>query len=896
MKSLFQNSNSLPVHYHVFRQQPFGLYLKKSGIITLLLLFFAVTAGLSQNSILNKKITINQSGLSLEDALMALGDQAGCTFSYSSSLIETNKKVDLHYDNIPLIKILEDILGETAKGVQVQNNGTGIPQITIKPIRKTGSIKGNVKDPEGKVAEFVNVRIKETGKGSVTDAEGNFILKDIPDGNYTLLVSFLGLATQSRQAVISADQVLTMDFTLLPDHTLLQQVEVTGRKENSYKSDYSFSATKVQMAVKDISQTVSTITKELIQDRQAFKLNDVVQNIAGVNQFSVYDDITIRGFRSARDTGRLLNGMRVSNNWLSPMLTNIERVEVIKGPASATFANTNPGGTVNMITKKPLDKSRQSINFTVGSYNTIRTQADFTGPLDSAKTLLYRINIGYENAESFVNNIFNKNLIVAPSISFLPKKGTRFNVDLVYGDVNTILDRGRPTFQNDNSLFSTPLNFNMNQPGDFLKDKTLSVTFSYSQQLARNMTVNAAFMMSKFNELQNEHGLTDYITRDSVSMDFYDRQIKINSQSLNLYFNNLFSTGQLQHNLLYGYDYNSRNDYFYVKAAIGEADGVANFSLKNPEYFNRPISSYIYQKSNGWTESSESATHGIYIQDVIKFSRFQLLLSLRQEFYKIPASNFTYDPALEQKTQKQNALLPRVGITYALTRDINVYGTYSTGFEPQYSGYLASPSYGGPFDPLTSELLEAGSKGEFFNKRLFAGLSVYRITQNNVLVSANDTGNPDLLRQRGQEQAKGIEAEATGRILPNLSVSLNYAYNVAKIKKESQEELVGRIKENAPKNLSGSWIKYVIDKGPAKGLGISFGHSQVSARNTFETDLVLPAYLILNGGISYKVDRFRLSANVYNITDKSYFSSGYSYDRNWPGAPRNILVNVGYTF
>ena len=177
----------------------------------------------------------------------------------------------------------------------------------------------------------------------------------------------MGLQIQEQSVIIRANETTTISLVFDSAAQTLQTVEVTGRKSSSYKSDYSFSATKVQMALIDIPQTVSTVTKELIQDKQAVRLNDVVQHVAGVSQFSVYDDITVRGFRSTVGGNRLINGLRVANNWTSPNLVNIEKIEVIKGPASAAFANSNPGGTVNLITKKPLDESRQFISFGVGS-------------------------------------------------------------------------------------------------------------------------------------------------------------------------------------------------------------------------------------------------------------------------------------------------------------------------------------------------------------------------------------------------------------------------------------------------------------------------------------------------------------------------------------------------
>ncbi|MCG8319904.1 MAG: TonB-dependent receptor [Cytophagales bacterium] len=258
----------------------------------------------------------------------------------------------------------------------------------------SATIQGKIIDEKGEPLTGINVGLEGTGYGSPTDINGFYLIKEVRSGTYTLVVSGVGFEAQRKKLVIEDAKTLTYDFSFRENTQVLQTVEVTGRRETDYKSDCSFSATKIESKTIDIPQTISTVTKELIQDQQAYRLKDVVKNVAGTNKFSVYDDITIRGFSTSSSNSRLVNGLRsYSNFWTSPLLVNIERVEVIKGTASAMFANTNPGGTINMVTKKPLDEHRKSLSFTTGTWNTYRAQADFTGPINEEETLLYRLNL-----------------------------------------------------------------------------------------------------------------------------------------------------------------------------------------------------------------------------------------------------------------------------------------------------------------------------------------------------------------------------------------------------------------------------------------------------------------------------------------------------------------------
>ena len=200
---------------------------------------------------------------------------------------------------------------------------------------------------------------------------------------------------------------------------------------------------------------------------------------------------------------------------------------------------------------------------------------------------------------------------------------------------------------------------------------------------------------------------------------------------------------------------------------------------------------------------------------------------------------------------------------------------------------------------------EMGAKSSFFDKLFSVNLALYRIELNNILVNANAAGNPDLLTQRGQEQAHGVEVDIIGNPFPNLSLNVNYAFNQAKITESDNEAEIGRIKENAPKQQGGIWAKYTFANGAFEGLGVSLGSNFVTERNTFDTyvevdgeplGLTLPGYVILDAALSYRVNRFNIAVNFNNVLDKTHWVGGYSYTRLFPGAPRNFLLGVGYTF
>jgi iron complex outermembrane receptor protein len=798
------------------------------------------------------------------------------------------------------------------------------------------NITGVVKDINNKPLEKVSITITGKSFNTLTDEKGYFSFTNLPAGKYTLHFSNTGFES-IKKTVNSGNNV---DIVLLPSTEQLQTVEITGRKELGYKNTNSFIGSKTATALKDVPQSISYVTKELMLDQAAVRMGDVVKNISGVNQFTFYDDLTIRGFRiNGGSSTQLMNGMRTFTGfWKQPMVNYLERVEVIKGPASALFGNASPGGTVNRVTKKPLDQNRQSVSITAGSFNTVRALADITGPINHKKTILYRLNLGYEDAKSFRNLQFDKNIVIAPSLSFLPTDKTRINIDFVYNKSKSRLDRGQSIF-NGQDLYSTPISQSLNARNDYLNEATYTAMASLTHQFNSKLAFNAAYLRTGYDQNLLEHRSSNAYAPDSagkainnlVSRQVFRRELNQHSDNASAYFTYDANTGKVGHKLLLGYDYSqtvippgsyqlTANNYLLQNggtAAYNPAKAanyvfydytlpngqtiripkpnVSSFDLTKNDNKEEDMSAYIYNSANSATKPTFASLGGLYLQDQLKLGNLQLLVGLRYETYT-DRNNYKTDTV---KKIRQHALLPRIGLVYSLTKNINLYGIYTKGYNPQDAATQSNPLSGGPFDPLQSELIEGGLKTEWFNGRLTANASVYRITQKNSLYSADNTEQPDLMIQIGQETAKGAELDVAGQITDNWNLILSYAYNDATITQSGKIDLdlVGVQKPNAPKHQGNIWTKYTIANGLAKGLGAGIGANFVTERNVSLNKVQhLPGYSLLNGALYYKWNKVRIQFNFNNITNKIYWVGGYDYLRLFPGAPRNWQTTLTYTF
>ncbi|MBB6328612.1 iron complex outermembrane receptor protein [Algoriphagus iocasae] len=789
-------------------------------------------------------------------------------------------------------------------------------------------LKGKITDISGEPLIGASIQVAGTSFGTITDLNGNYQLNFENTGDYQLKLSFIGFSSIQEKVTISK-RSMVRNYQMEEETSNLQEVEIIGRKEEGYKNTSTFIGSKTQTNIKDLPQSVSYVTKELILDQGLMRVGETVKNFSGVSQFTFYDDITIRGFRiNGGSNTQLVNGMRsTSGFWKQPLINYLERVEVLKGPSSALFGNASPGGVVNRVTKKPLDINRNSLSFSIGSFNNFRALADFTGPVNESKTLLYRLNLGYEDAQNFRDLQFDKNVVVAPSLSFIPSDKTRINLDLVFNNSSSRLDRGQSTFEND--LYSTPITRSLNTANDYLKEQTYTITTSLNHQISKNISFNASYMKTGYNEDLTEHRSSNSYAVDGEGNNIgtmVGRQVFIRKRSrfvdnLSAYFNIQKSTGKFTHKLVVGYDYaqetlpaggsqltangyrnasntgsiakyNPANKEAYLLDVNGNpVPNVTHFDLKNPigSQTMQDMSKYFYAQRS--YDPTLYHLNGFYVQDQITFGKLEAMIGLRYEVY----TDFeNYKKENEQKVN-QNALLPRLGLVFKANENVNFYGTYVEGYNPQTASSISNPNAGGPFDPLISSMVEFGMKSDWFNKRLELTTGIYQIDQKNTLYQV--PGETDLLQQIGKETAKGIEFDVTGRILMNWSVMASYAYNVAEITESPNEIDLGRQKPNAPKHQGNLWTKYEFDQGKISGLGIGLGANFVTERNLSLNDTqTIPGYAVSNAALYYTTGNVRLQININNLTDKTHWVGGYDYLRLFPGAPRNLLGTVTFNF
>ncbi|HTT23926.1 MAG TPA: TonB-dependent receptor [Candidatus Sulfotelmatobacter sp.] len=784
----------------------------------------------------------------------------------------------------------------------------GVTALAQETTSGTASIRGQVVDQQGGVIQDATVILFSSAavrvKEAKTDETGAFSFSDVRPGDYVVEVERSGFAQVEKNVTIASAQRPVQVSIQMKVAGPGQQVTVTA-EAGSFRTDESSVATKTNIPLNEIPQGVGVANQALIKSQQAIRFADAAQNISGVNRDvlaagSIGNALTIRGlplgiFSNYYRDGFVFDGMVPSDT------TDVEQVEILKGPSSVLYGRATAGGIVDLITKEPLPKTYADFSFQGDRYGSVRPTFDITGPIGSSGKLLYRVNGEFADYSNFRDYFHDRRYFLAPAVTWKPDESTtlRFLVEYLHGRTTT--DYGIPALGDRPA--PVPISNYYGEPWQYslLQNRRGSVDVSHS--LGRNWAVRSRFQatLTNWDYLDTSTGylesdnrtLTRYSEDTAYPLRFYDWQTDLTG---------LFRTGKIEHNFLIGFEYGTQSvvqDGVFSDAPPIDLYDPVPFSKTLPDpttletYFFNPADP-DYFPINGTTRL---ATHGGYIQDQIAItSKLKILAGVRFEGFTQKYDELVYGT---HNRQSNFSALPRVGATYQLTQSVSLYASYSRGFSPTLAAQFG-PN-GLPFKPESSHQYEFGVRTSELHGRLSSSLAFYRIRASNLLVT--NPGNPLASIQIGEAGSKGIEADTTGRILPGWDLNFAYAYNEARIASDPVYP-AGNIFQNAPRNSGSIWSIYEVQHGPLTGLSFGGGVQALSYRYVDPSDdVLLPGYARVDAGASYvfgpsrhDVKIFKISANIQNLTNRRYFESGSTPTVIFPGSPIDVWSQLEVRF
>jgi iron complex outermembrane receptor protein len=669
------------------------------------------------------------------------------------------------------------------------------------------------------------------------------------------------------------------------------------------------SALKMNVPVHDVPYSLEDYSQSFMQAVDTTRLTDLYGYMSGVQRAgpSGYD-VTIRGFTSGSTDPNsvLMDGLPgLPARTASPETANIARVEVVKGPASVLYGQDQPGGFINLITKKPQEHYETNVELRANTYdgagipfgqkNGYTGIVDTTGSLDGGRSLLGRAIVEYTNQQSYRAFVLDKDYMVAPSLTWNPSERTRATLLLEFRRGNDSWDEGlvAPSF---NNKLIAPITTRYQNPGDKETEKgetaTLLLHHSFSHSLSWDF--NARSVYSEDYEIGFDNGA---VLKNLTTLSRFDRD-QDNHHHVNFIdtsLTDIFRTGPIQHRLLAGVtygetieDYNRIRDFKTPLLNIDIYDPVIGYNDVPPLPASEPPAAH---------EWASAKAYGAYATDLLTFSahwkgvvgaRYQKVDQLQEELRL---------PNTPNKTRSFSSAFPMGGLIYQPNKDWSIYASYSSSFVPP-NPTAQSVIPGQTLQAQTATQEEVGTKFESAGGRLSATLSLFNIKEINLIQEVGITG---LYEQIGAVRSRGGEFELDFRPTDWWQLSANYALIDAKILDDVDSYVIGSMPLNSPRN-SGSFLSRVQLPGRLSNfgwmLGVIYRSERVGNLATSATsgEFVMPGFTTLDTGIYYTADTYSISLKVSNLLDKQYYQSAFSYVRITPGDPRNIALTLNKTF
>ena len=662
------------------------------------------------------------------------------------------------------------------------------------------------------------------------------------------------------------------------------EINVVGlRNQRGYKLPNSSTATKTDTPLKDIPQSINIIPPQVLQDRGINKVSDALENVSGIIRGSTGssifgDNFNIRGFKASDSIFR--DGVPYQTS--STLGTSdIDRIEVLKGPSSVLFGAGEPGGIINLVSKQPLSKPFAKAEVSAGSFNNYRGAIDFSGPIDPEKKILYRVNADYENNGSFRDFVSSNNFSIAPVVTAALSENTKVSVYGKFRKEEETGDEGIPVFGG--KVPNVPISRFLGE--EFGKRSTNSVNVGYTvdHKFSNNWSLrhNSSYLSYDFSRYFPTLDSVDPITGD-VSRTAYSSQGKYTNFSTSADVTGKIATGNIQHTLLLGteFRYGTQNPAFQFSTAYDP------INLFNPVYARRP-----YPRQFEFFRDDNFSTFAVYLQDQVALSpTLKVLAGARLDTARQFRTTQDVGAARQEFTQTDSALSPRVGIVYQPIEPLSLYASYTRSFAPSFGA--SRNLNNATFAPETGAQVEVGAKADI-SPQLSLNFAVFDIKKQNV--QTPDPSNPDFKLQTGEQTSKGIELDLTGKVLPGLNLALGYAYTDAFVSRDNTFAVGSRLTD-VPYHQFSLLTTYELPQESLKGLGVSLGLYSVGSRpGDLSNSYQLPAYFRTDVSAFYKKDNWRAQLNVRNLFNQGYFINSTSGTFS-PGAPFNVTASLGVEF
>lgn len=677
-------------------------------------------------------------------------------------------------------------------------------------------------------------------------------------------------------------------IAVLPSHVraepaaVLETITITS--SDSGDTNAARSATRSDTPLRELPQSVQVLSRQVIDDLNATRLDDLLPQVSGVamqsNFGGLWDNYSIRGFSGSIFGGMniLLNGFPGNRGYSAARdMANVEQIDFLKGPAAALYGSSEPGGTINIVTKKPKFKAANALDVSTDSNGSYRSAIDLTGPIN--ERVAFRLNAMAEHKNTGRDHVTAKRELLAPAITWFLTENTILNYEAEITRQRVPFDRG---------IVAVNGKFGMLPSSRFLgepNDGDVSL-LNQVHQLTLEHTINSNWrirtgLSRKDGSMQGFSSEASFLQADTLQRQRRYRDLSWHDTAVQAELAGKFNTGSIGHAVLIGMEANWLTNN--QRMLIHDRNIAYPINIYHPVYGQaQPTPLPAIDMSERQIGSA------LFIQDQLSLSqRWKFLAGARFDTFRSTINNLRSNT---YSAQRQSATSPRVGLTYLANQSVSLYMNAGKSFRPNMSDLA-----GNSFDPETALAYEAGMKFASIDQRINASVAVFDITKHNVLTS--NPVNPMFQIAAGAVNSRGIEADFNGKMGRHWRMLGNITYTDARVTKDNKLAVGARL-VNVPRLSASALAIYeaATSKGGIYGLGGGANYVGVrsgDAVSSFDLPEYVTAKLLAYWQFTPKM---RLSLNIDNLFNKQYYASSFSNLWVAPGNQRTATLALNVKF
>lgn len=786
---------------------------------------------------------------------------------------------------------------------------------------QNAGIRGQVKTSDGHPAEWVTIGIRGTSKGAVTGKNGSFQIKNLAPGTYTITATSVGLENQEQAITINAGEQATADFELKESAAELNEVIVPFRRAEQVN------VTVAKMPLKNLEnpQVYNSVSTETMKQQAITSYDDALRNVPGISRTWESTGragdggsyFALRGFDAQPSLINGLPGLTSGNLDLA----DVAEIQVIKGPSATLFGGStySYGGMINTVTKKPYFDFGGAVAYNIGSFGLNRVTADVNVPLSKTEKIALRLNTAYHTENSFQDAGFRKSFFIAPALTYEVNDRLSFQLlteilqeeravapvffhsdrvnPLLHKDITALSLDNRQSFMNNSLTMKNP-RFNLQA----------QMLYKFSDEWSSQTVISRGSVQS--------NGYYTYIWDEEYGDNYFNQLFQKERQTttttdIQQNFNGDFKIGTVRNRLLVGLDFFNRNaidngtgwasvrhvtpqqaEVAYIDPATGDTTA--------PVYLSQALVDNALAATGGSKSNVSNSSYSAYVADVINITpSLNVMAGLRADYFVSKGERGS-----KEDDFNQFALSPKLGIVYQPVLDkVSLFANYMNAFVNVSPQSVADADGSNPriksFKPEHANQWEAGVKTNLFSGKVSITASYYDIRVADRVYP--DPANPNNSIQGGEVGSKGFEFDLTAHPVAGLDIIAGYSHNETKILAGNTSDFYnepGRAPGGqGPADQANFWASYRFMNGAFKNFGLGIGGNYAGTYKVVDNSVTgvfnLPSYILLNAGLSYNTEHYRLAFNLNNITNKEYYIGYWSVN---PQRPRNFTLSFAYKF